>query len=129
MLTQRFQPPGKPEQPVLEYQLQQWRLLPLLAGTYALDSFAKSFGTDFVEMRISMMMGEKGDRMAELGKEIHALSSASKPFASFFARDGIQQCREACGGHGYLAVNKLGVLRDDNDPNCASFYIDLYDLN
>ena len=37
------QPPGQPEQPVLEYPLQQWRLLPLLAGTYAIDNFARSF--------------------------------------------------------------------------------------
>ena len=38
-----MQPPGQPEQPVLEYPLQQWRLLPLLAGTYAIDNFARSF--------------------------------------------------------------------------------------
>jgi len=41
---------------------------------------------DYVELRVGMMAGDKSDRHADLGKEIHALSSASKPYAAFFAR-------------------------------------------
>lgn len=41
------------------------------------------------------------------GREVHALSCASKPVASWLARDGIQEAREACGGHGYLAGEQI----------------------
>ncbi len=33
---------------------------------------------------------------------MHALSCAAKSIVGFLARDCIQECREACGGHGYL---------------------------
>ncbi|KAL8581251.1 hypothetical protein ACOMHN_038351 [Nucella lapillus] len=109
--------PGEDEIPVLEYQLQQWRLLPYVSAAYALEVFSLSFFLDFVSLRLGMMVGDKGQRQADLGREIHALSCASKPLSGWMAQDAIQECREACGGHGYFKVNRFGELRDDNDPN------------
>ncbi|XP_029382077.1 peroxisomal acyl-coenzyme A oxidase 3 isoform X3 [Echeneis naucrates] len=113
----QFGPKDKEEIPVLEYQLQQCRLIPYLAAAYALEHFSKSIFMNFVEFQFGQIMGDNNDRQAEMGKEIHAIGCSSKPLGSWTAQRGIQECREACGGHGYLAMNRLGNLRDDNDPN------------
>ncbi|KAL3268856.1 hypothetical protein HHI36_007945 [Cryptolaemus montrouzieri] len=65
------------------------------------------------------MLDPKNDQLAERGIEIHAISSASKPLSSWAMRDAIQECREACGGHGYLKASGLGDLRNNNDANCT----------
>lgn len=104
------------EWPVIEYQSQQYRLLPHLATAYALRIFTMWIGTANVDLTFRTIMGED---TSSKGMEIHAVSSAVKPVCTWAARDGIQECREACGGHGYLKIAGLGELRNDNDANCT----------
>ncbi|XP_062494739.1 peroxisomal acyl-coenzyme A oxidase 3 isoform X1 [Pezoporus occidentalis] len=115
----QFGPTDDEEIPVLEYQMQQWRLLPYLAATYALDYFCKSLAGNFVEFYAGLLTKQRSQRQVDLGREIHALCAASKPLVSWTAQQAVQECREACGGHGYLAMNRLGDIRNDSDPNCT----------
>nr|CAD7409129.1 unnamed protein product [Timema poppensis] len=113
----QFGPSEDKELPVIEYQLQQWRLFPYLAAAYALKNFSVYFGEVMVNFHIDSVLGNKKEKLADFGMEVHGLSSAGKPVCSWLSRDAIQECREACGGHGYL--KGLGDLRNNNDACCT----------
>ncbi|XP_055923982.1 peroxisomal acyl-coenzyme A oxidase 3 isoform X2 [Eupeodes corollae] len=113
----QFGPDGSSEEwPVIEYQSQQYRILPYLATAYALRVFSLWLGNESNGLQVKTFMGED---VSAQGMELHGLSSAAKPVCTWVARDGIQECREACGGHGYLKSTKIGDLRNDNDANCT----------
>lgn len=80
--------------------------------------------SDFINERVAQFSidsnaGKNKDMIADLGMEIHVVSAASKPVIGWISRDGIQECREACGGHGYLKVSEIGDIRNDHDANCT----------
>ncbi|XP_072751455.1 peroxisomal acyl-coenzyme A oxidase 3-like [Anoplolepis gracilipes] len=102
---------------IIEYQMQQLRIFPHLAATYAMKIFSNEFYKTMVEFLVSRFTS--GNLNTDIGIEIHALSSATKPLCSWIARDAIQDCRESCGGHGYLKMSRLGDIRADNDANCT----------
>jgi len=118
-VRRQFGPSNSEEIPVLEYQMQQWRLIPYVSAAFALDHFYKTLFVSHTRMQMDLMFGERSENSEELGREIHALSCASKPLGSWMAQHAIQECREACGGHGFLSVSRFGYLRDINDPNCT----------
>ncbi|XP_015922377.1 peroxisomal acyl-coenzyme A oxidase 3 [Parasteatoda tepidariorum] len=118
-VRRQFGPTPNDEVPVLEYQVQQWRLLPYVAATYVCYHFARDFYQDFIDYFVESLFGRSTAEMADKKVYIHALSCCGKAVAGWLARDAIQECREACGGHGYLKAAGFGRLRDNNDANCT----------
>ncbi|EFN73020.1 Peroxisomal acyl-coenzyme A oxidase 3 [Camponotus floridanus] len=116
-VRKQFGPTDDDELPIIEYQTQQWRIIPHLAATYAIRIFSDEFYKIMIDFLISRFTGKNLN--ADLGIEIHVLSSATKPLCSWIARDAIQDCRESCGGYGYLKMSRLGDIRAENDANCT----------
>lgn len=54
------------------------------------------------KFNIETVLGSNKEQNAALGIEIHGISSASKAVAGWITKFAIQECRETCGGHGYL---------------------------
>ncbi|KAK7867136.1 hypothetical protein R5R35_005852 [Gryllus longicercus] len=111
--------PTEEELPVIEYQVQQWRLFPYLAAAFVMKIFSKYVYEWLVEMVFMLASGGNQLQVIDFSAEMHALLSSGKPLSSWLAQRGIQECREACGGHGYLKCSGFGNLRNDNDANCT----------
>jgi len=99
----QFGPEGGTEVPILNYRTHQKRLMPLLANTYALH-----FGLQYLTQRFL-------NRKEEDMQEIEALAAGLKSFATWNTTATLQECREACGGKGYLSENRIEVLKNDTD--------------
>ncbi len=93
----------EPETLLLDYPSHQKRLMPMLAKAYALD-FALTYLTKRYTNR-----SEKDIR------EIETLAAGLKSYSTWFTTSCLQECREACGGKGYLAENRFADLKADSD--------------
>ena len=106
----QFKAPGREEEVILlDYLQHQRRLLPLVATSYAMH-FAH-------EALVSKLHAAgDGDSANEVEqRQIETLAAGIKAVATWHAMQTIQTCREACGGAGYLSVNRLTELKADVD--------------
>ena len=90
---------GEQETILLDYPSHQHRLIPLLAKTYALDFALKDLTKRYV------------NRTEDDIREIETLAAGLKSYATWHTTKTIQECREACGGKGYLAENRFADLK------------------
>lgn len=97
------------EEVILDYQRHQRRLLPRLATTYAMSFAHERFLEKFHDV-FSGAHDTDADR-----QDLETLAAALKPLSTWHALDILQECREACGGAGFLAENRITQLRADMD--------------
>ncbi|MFE6861272.1 acyl-CoA dehydrogenase [Nocardia sp. NPDC057668] len=106
----QFADPDTGEETVLmDYRSHQRRLLPLVARAYALQ-FAQN---DLVLRMHLVQTGQHVDPSAQRALEKRA--AGFKVAQTRHATRAIQECREACGGAGYLTENRLVTLKADSD--------------
>ena len=118
-VRRQFSAPGSPQEiAVLDYLAHQRKILPALAKTFALH-FAQSelvAGLNDTTPSIEDPVGENGLPPEAPGRrELEARAAGIKAIATWHATATIQACREACGGAGYLAENRLPALKADTD--------------
>jgi acyl-CoA oxidase len=106
----QFRAPGRDEEVILlDYLQHQRRLLPALAMTYALH---------FAQQALVVSLHDAGDGDSPDDAEQRRLETQAaglKAISTWHSTQTIQTCREACGGAGYLSVNRLTELRADTD--------------
>lgn len=93
---------------IIDYKQQQHRIFPLIAAAYAFFFSARNLKEDLDKKEARLVENKKISK-AEM-EDIHASSSALKAFATTVCTEGVEECRKACGGHGYLSCSGLPEL-------------------
>lgn len=108
-LTRRqFGAEGSSERALLDYPTQQRRLCVPLATTTVLHFAFATLRDRYGAMMKRGLAGEAIDT-----RELEAEVAAMKVAGSRHGVDTTQICREACGGQGYLAINRIPEIRKD----------------
>ncbi|XP_039299442.1 peroxisomal acyl-coenzyme A oxidase 3-like [Nilaparvata lugens] len=91
------------ETPLIEYQLHQWRLFPYVAAAYALKFFIQQFTDQYLDCVVISKTDTAGFRDVQMMVSgVHAVVCCTKPLFTWICRNALQECREACGGHGFI---------------------------
>ena len=105
----QFAGAGDDEVVLLDHGEHQHRLLPLVAETYA-----AAYAHEELLAAFDDVFSGRGDTPGAR-EDLETLAAALKPTSTWHALRTLQACREACGGAGFLAENRIVGLRADLD--------------
>ncbi|GMH95739.1 hypothetical protein TrST_g12682 [Triparma strigata] len=107
--TQGFDATGKKERQILDYVQQQHRLFGYLASSYTFFFSGRRIMENLKSIERGVLEGTRSVSKNQIG-DLHASLSTLKAFCSTVAAEGIENCRRACGGHGYLVASGFPEL-------------------
>lgn len=102
---------GEIERSVLSYPSLNRRLMPLLAKSFAYIIAGRRMRVLYEDMAAQL---EAGD--TTMLADVHVASSSLKAYCTKQSLDGIEECRQALGGHGFLAYAGFSSLFPDQAP-------------
>lgn len=88
---------------LMDYPSHQLRLTPLVASAYV------------YHITLDKMMTVYCDETQPDKRKVETQVAGLKSIITWYANDTIQECREACGGKGYLLENRIADLKGDVD--------------
>lgn len=114
-----------PETQLLDYPLHQRRLIPLLALTYAFSNGANvlaetsSSTMDALDSAVAADDKKLLEEGVEKMKSLFVASGSLKSTCTWLTLNTIDQCRQACGGHGYSSYAGFGKAFNDFAVQCT----------
>jgi acyl-CoA oxidase len=102
-------PDSDDEVVIMDYLVHQRRLFPLIAQSYALQFAQNELVAKLHEIQTTEIPDPEEQR------ELESRAAGLKAANTWHATRAIQEAREACGGAGYLAENRLISLKADTD--------------
>jgi len=114
LVRTQFKDDTKAERKILDYQLQQEKLFPLLAQFYAMA---------FASQKVRKMVDEnlvkcQSNDFSSLN-ETHVTLAGTKAYYTYAISSGIEKCRLSCGGHGFSHYSGLPAMQQDFAANCT----------
>ncbi|MCJ7465712.1 MAG: acyl-CoA dehydrogenase family protein [Maribacter sp.] len=88
---------------LMDYPTHQLRLTPLVASAYV------------YHVTLENLMARYCDESQPDKRKVETQVAGLKSIITWYANSAIQECREACGGKGYLIENRIADLKGDVD--------------
>lgn len=100
--------PGRGENAVLNYKMQQYRLFKALSLAYVFYWNGRFIGQYLGKIQKGIMDGD--DAAADELPMLHATLCGFKVFSTVTAHANIEECRKACGGQGFLSSSGIAHM-------------------